>query len=768
MASAYTPNAVTRRRTAFVYILLAIFLSLTFQVFAAEQATVPIHIIQKGAAFIPLRSASEQLGSQVTWMTEEQKAVIQRGKLTTEYELSDEQVILLDGVAYVELEHYTAQEHLSFITQPGQQALLYRIGEANAERMMISFRSIAAEPHPAQSENQVALRNFLANSLEELGYEVELQAVPPAMAYMPMMTEMYATNPEPAGYNLIAKRNSNPNAAILILGTGYDTMQGSPDAIIRGSGVVGLLEIAELVKDIPSSVELRFVFFDSETNGLGSLQYVRSLSANEIDRTMGMLELDVIGSLADVEILAHTLDGNENFLTDVLNSFDRAEVSQGSIAPFYSANIPVVRVSGDIVETMNFITLENEKKDTLEIVDPAKLKNTVNQVADAIGFLLSDAAASYRSRNMEIIDINQVGNALSLDQRFAFSEMTKDNIQEMINVPLIRVPIMPTWGKTAYLSYAAYVDWLGMPLMTLFQFTLPSNTLSDIRVVVSDAKELISLFDAEFSRIDNLENYSFLQITNIPSECLGWRDENGNAYVLGQDANEFTFWLTSYHKEVASLTMDEINAEASNLTTLELSAWHKVEKLLLATGINNQIQSVVFVDDGKNGVIINITPAPLTPDTVDQDFIVTIDANDLTASVEEQMDRNALQSFLASLALSLPETYLQSYIDNFGKQWVEAYIKQEHAKDNYSTENTVRELEAQIIADPIRMAPYMRQDLAEAFIYYTCGTYPNASASILAQPFTSIYGDDYDKNIKDFFSQISDLTPLMEYIADLP
>lgn len=80
---------------------------------------------------------------------------------------------------------------------------------------------------------------------------------------------------------------------ILIVGAHRDTVAGAPGANDNTSGVAAVLETAEVLKDVPLGVTVRFVFFGAEEDGLyGSAEYVKHL---ERGRIIGMINLDMEG-----------------------------------------------------------------------------------------------------------------------------------------------------------------------------------------------------------------------------------------------------------------------------------------------------------------------------------------------------------------------------------------------------------------------------------------------------------------------------------------
>lgn len=80
---------------------------------------------------------------------------------------------------------------------------------------------------------------------------------------------------------------------VLIVGAHRDTVVEAPGANDNTSGVAAVLETAEVLKDVPLGVTVRYVFFGAEEDGLyGSAEYVKHL---ERGRIVGMINLDMEG-----------------------------------------------------------------------------------------------------------------------------------------------------------------------------------------------------------------------------------------------------------------------------------------------------------------------------------------------------------------------------------------------------------------------------------------------------------------------------------------
>jgi aminopeptidase YwaD len=81
---------------------------------------------------------------------------------------------------------------------------------------------------------------------------------------------------------------------VLIIGAHRDTVADAPGANDNTSGVASALETAEVLKDVPLGVTVRFVFFGAEEeDGLyGSEEYVKHIDRSRI---VGMINLDMEG-----------------------------------------------------------------------------------------------------------------------------------------------------------------------------------------------------------------------------------------------------------------------------------------------------------------------------------------------------------------------------------------------------------------------------------------------------------------------------------------
>lgn len=82
---------------------------------------------------------------------------------------------------------------------------------------------------------------------------------------------------------------------ILLVCAHYDSVSGSPGADDNGSGTAAVMALADIFSDYKFDINIRFVAFDGEEQGLlGSYEYAKEASSNG-DRIVAVLNADMIG-----------------------------------------------------------------------------------------------------------------------------------------------------------------------------------------------------------------------------------------------------------------------------------------------------------------------------------------------------------------------------------------------------------------------------------------------------------------------------------------
>ncbi|WP_342505955.1 M20/M25/M40 family metallo-hydrolase [Sporosarcina sp. FSL K6-2383] len=184
----------------------------------------------------------------------------------------------------------------------------------DSEQLYASIQELTKEPRIAGTESERIAAAFLSTQLEQYGYEVDVQT----------FTLQSSTVDKPESQNLIVTKKTTDRLPstddIIVIGAHYDSVVLSPGASDNASGTAVLLEIARIIKDTPTQSEIRFIFFGSEENGqAGSQNYVNEMTADEIERTIAMFNLDMVGSADAGPLTMFTVDGMPNTATKIGN-----------------------------------------------------------------------------------------------------------------------------------------------------------------------------------------------------------------------------------------------------------------------------------------------------------------------------------------------------------------------------------------------------------------------------------------------------------------
>ena len=135
-----------------------------------------------------------------------------------------------------------------------------------------------------------AARALLREEFTKLGFVTSIQS--------------YASN----GKNFIAEKLGVDPSRVVILSAHIDSV-GNAGADDNGSGVVGALSVAKLLKDLKFTYTLRFVGFDEEEIGLvGSTQYLKSLTTGQRNQIVGLINFEMLAYNARKDGAFHVID----------------------------------------------------------------------------------------------------------------------------------------------------------------------------------------------------------------------------------------------------------------------------------------------------------------------------------------------------------------------------------------------------------------------------------------------------------------------------
>ncbi len=105
-------------------------------------------------------------------------------------------------------------------------------------------------------------------------------------------------NGEVPAYNVVAyKTGIRYPGRQIVIGGHFDAVPGSPGADDNGTGTVGTLEIARILKDVETEMSFVFIAFDSEESGLIGSRHYADAAAARGDTIVYMLNMDMIGHI---------------------------------------------------------------------------------------------------------------------------------------------------------------------------------------------------------------------------------------------------------------------------------------------------------------------------------------------------------------------------------------------------------------------------------------------------------------------------------------
>ncbi|MFS0646423.1 M20/M25/M40 family metallo-hydrolase [Siminovitchia sp. 179-K 8D1 HS] len=213
------------------------------------------------------------------------------------------------------------------------------------------------------------------------------------------------THTNQTSQNVIAvKKPANVvNPEIVYITAHYDSVPYSPGANDDGSGTAAIVEMARIMKDLPTDKELRFIAFGAEEIGLvGSNYYVKNLPKEDLDRSMINFQMEMLGAKYEPAsyLAVNTVDGQPNIAWDYTNaSFDKLGKDKEKLilfrrgssdhVPFHNAGITAACFN---MGTANG-GLEPEyhtSHDTIENISPERLQFAGDIISTAILDYLAD------------------------------------------------------------------------------------------------------------------------------------------------------------------------------------------------------------------------------------------------------------------------------------------------------------------------------------------------------------------------------------------
>ncbi|UCE23893.1 MAG: M20/M25/M40 family metallo-hydrolase, partial [Candidatus Zixiibacteriota bacterium] len=209
------------------------------------------------------------------------------GKPTNIYPLADRHI----EISYT-VSSPVAQPDLSASTLQDIQQLIDQVNQDSLYSYVLALESYSVRL--TGTEENYAARDWIAAKFEEFGYD--------AVDIDPFIGAQCWTYIPVPGYNVIARKTGTvyPDRFIII-GGHFDAVPDCPGSNDNASGTAAVLEMARILKDVPTPMSIVFFAIDSEESGLhGAYHYVdEALEANE-DIVL-MINLDMIAHLPNFD-----------------------------------------------------------------------------------------------------------------------------------------------------------------------------------------------------------------------------------------------------------------------------------------------------------------------------------------------------------------------------------------------------------------------------------------------------------------------------------
>ncbi|MUK87573.1 M20/M25/M40 family metallo-hydrolase [Ornithinibacillus sp. L9] len=255
-----------------------------------------------------------------------------------------------------------------------------RVNEDNIYQH-ISYLSEVIGPRGAGTEGELATVDYLVDELESYGYkDVNVYE----------FTFPSGGN-EVTAYNVEAVKEpmkNHDNGQQIIVGAHHDTVPWGPGANDDASGTGALLELARVFANTPTDTTIKFVAFGAEEYGLwGSRRYAEAMTEDEVERTVAMFQLDMVGSVDAGDLVMFTADGEKNTVTDlgaaagsrVSELVPYSELGRSDHVPFHNLGIPAALFIHTPLEPWY-----HTEDDIIDYISKEKLKDVADIVGAAI------------------------------------------------------------------------------------------------------------------------------------------------------------------------------------------------------------------------------------------------------------------------------------------------------------------------------------------------------------------------------------------------
>jgi len=158
-------------------------------------------------------------------------------------------------------------------------SLVHKTGKMAYEHTKYLTYTVGARV--AGSAKEAEARDYVDSQFKRMGYTTTVQP----FSYTSRGAVVHSSN-------VIAYKKGKSSKEIIV-GAHYDSVAVGKGSDDNASGVGVMLEVAEVLKKINTPYSIKFIAFGAEEAGLkGSSYYANQMNAQEIENTVGMINLD--------------------------------------------------------------------------------------------------------------------------------------------------------------------------------------------------------------------------------------------------------------------------------------------------------------------------------------------------------------------------------------------------------------------------------------------------------------------------------------------
>lgn len=480
-------------------------------------------------------------------------------------------------------------------------------------QILTDLEALAAQHRPIGSRGERDAAAYVQGRFSELGYTVAMQP--------------YEDDQGRTGANVIAVREaSSPDADILVIASHHDSAPTSYGANDNASGVAALLSAAQLLQDVKTDTELRFISFTDEENGKnGSRAYMASLSPEELERMVGCIQLDMLGGLGARGMAVCTMDGRGNWLSSLLQKkntgLELAAETASDHASFQLAGVPSV-----LLMQKGRGYLYHSAADRVDQLNLDAIALAAKAAAEAAAEIAGKGTASYRNQASEPYFYCQTRqNVICFDSSLA-------DTQSQIGAPGQLADTQVRKGNGWIDTYATYLylmRWFGgeNPMNTYYQYR--NGFLQSIEIRPGETGYTLEQVRALIAAMYGEPTSSGTDHEENPYEA--WQDEVYSKYLTLTDrGTNFTVSVSKFSLGISNtLAGYEVReGEAEIADPEDAAVWERLCSILPVEYRQKIARFELFTDGAGN--ILAYTSPMMEDGTADNSrFCMTVDYYDV-------------------------------------------------------------------------------------------------------------------------------------------